>query len=133
MTHHLTSETWGAFWVCFVIAAAASSISITITQTEVFAPWRRFTEKLGHMIWYLFQCFYCVKHWVIFLGIAIYQPIIIQSGHRLVDLVVSAFFTVTLSTLISGIMFRAFVGAMEKKVKEAEMKARMPPKAVKKP
>jgi len=127
MTHHLTSETWSALWVCFVIAFAASSISITISQTEVFAPWRKFTEKLGHMIWYLFQCFYCVKHWVIFLGIAIYQPILVQSGYRFVDLVVAAFFTVTLSTLISGLMFKVFMGAMEKKSKEAEMKAKRSP------
>lgn len=122
MNHLFTSPSLGSLWVCVAIAIASSSISITITQTEIFAPFRRWSEKLGHMIGYLFQCFYCINHWVIGLGIFIYQPTIITSGHLLVDLVVSAFFTLTLSVLVSGLMFQAFLAAVAKRAREVEMK-----------
>ncbi|PHQ37233.1 DUF1360 domain-containing protein [Rhodopirellula bahusiensis] len=125
----MTTETIQAIWACVAIAIAASSISITITQTEVFAAWRRFTNKLGHMPGYLFQCFYCIKHWIVFLAIAIYQPVIVDSGSLLADLILSAFFTVTLSTLVSGVMFRSFMGAMNKKRLEAEIKLADQPKS----
>lgn len=106
---------------CVAIAFAASSISITITQTEVFAPWRTFTKRMGHMVGYLFQCFYCIKHWIVFLGIAVYRPVLVHSEYLFVDLVVSAFFTITISTLISGLMFKVFLLAMNKKTKELEI------------
>jgi len=122
MNQLFTSSHLGSLWVCVAIAIASSSISITITQTEIFAPFRRCSERLGHMIGYLFQCFYYINHWVIGLGIFIYQPTIITSGNLLVDLVVSAFFTLTLSVLVSGLMFSAFLTAIAKRTREAEIK-----------
>lgn len=112
---------WNALWICVVIAIAASSISITMSQTEVFAEWRALTKRVHPKLGYLFQCFYCIKHWVVFLGIAIYRPILIGSGFNVIDLTVSAFFTITLSTFVSGILFQVFLLAMAKKVREQEV------------
>jgi len=121
MNHYFTSESAGALWICIVLAIAASSIAITITQTELFAPLRVWTQKLGHMVSYLFQCFYCMSHWVVFLGILTYRPRVVQSGSLVADLVVSAFFTVTLSTFVSGLIFKVNLTAMAVKVRKKEM------------
>ncbi len=110
------------FWVCLVLAIAASSISITITQTELFVPLRTLADKCGHMIGYLFRCFYCLSHWVVILGVALYQPRVIVSAYPVVDWVVSAFFAITLSSYFSGLMFKVFITAMGKKLKEKEAK-----------
>ncbi|WP_396233632.1 hypothetical protein [Acinetobacter baumannii] len=122
MNAYLTNESLHAFGACLVLAFAASSIAITITHTEVFAPLRAWTQKLGHMVGYLFQCFYCMSHWVVFLGILIYRPRILSSGSVLADLIVSAFFTLTLSAFVSGIFFKVFLTAMAMKVREKEVK-----------
>lgn len=111
-----------ALWSCFVIAVAASSISYTITQTELFIPVRSWSQKLGHMIGYLFSCFYCMSHWVIFVGILIYKPVLISSGYLVVDLLVSAFFTITIAAFICGFIFKVFLTAMAMKIKEKEIK-----------
>lgn len=116
------NEALPALWTCLVIAVASSSISITIAETELFVPWRACTGKVHYKLGYLFSCFYCLSHWVVCLGIAIYRPVVVSSGYLMVDWIVSAFFTITLSTFISGLMFKVFMAAMAKKVKEKEFK-----------
>ncbi|MFL9711174.1 hypothetical protein ACW4YW_09145 [Methylobacillus pratensis] len=111
-----------ALWSCLVLAIAASSISYTITQTELFVPLRAWTQKLGHMTGYLFSCFYCMSHWVIFAGISIYRPVLINSDYLIIDLLVSAFFTIAISAFISGFIFKVFLTAMAMKIKEKEIK-----------
>lgn len=116
---------WGssaaALWTCVVIAVAAASISYTITMTELFAPVRAWAQKLGHMVGYLFTCFYCMSHWAVIAAILIYQPRLIQSGSLVCDLIVSAFFTITITSLVCGLMFRVFLTAMAMKLKQKEM------------
>lgn len=68
-----------AAWQCVVLAIATSTISITITQTELFRPLREVMLKVHPMIGYLFKCFYCMSHWVVFAGVAIYKPVLISS------------------------------------------------------
>lgn len=121
MIELLNTPQAASLWVCFTIAVAVSSISITITQTELFVPVQNIANKCGYMIGYLFKCFYCMKHWVAIAGVAIYQPRIIMSDYILVDWVVSLFFTITLSSLVSGLMFKVFVNAMNKKLKQKEV------------
>lgn len=122
MTDIMNESMTNALWVCLVIAFAASSISYTITQTELFVPVRNLSQKFGHMIGYLFSCFYCMSHWVIIAGVLVYQPILISSGHTFVDIVVSIFFIITISTFISGFIFKVFLTAISMKIKEKEMK-----------
>jgi hypothetical protein len=126
MHYPLTSANLDAFWICLTLAVATSSIVVTVTNTEVFAPWRAWTEKrLPHMLSYLFKCFYCLSHWVIFLGIFIYRPVLIQSDYLIADLIVSAFVTITLSTLVSGFIAKASLTFMNMKMREKEVKEAM--------
>ncbi len=121
MLELLNTPQAASLWICFAIAVSASSISITITQTELFVPLQNITNNCGHMIGYLFKCFYCMKHWVAILGVAIYQPRIIMSEYILADWTVYLFFTITLSSLVSGLLFKVFVNAMNKKLKQKEV------------
>lgn len=115
------SNSASALWACFVIAVAAASISYTITMTELFAPVRSWSQKLGHMIGYLFTCFYCMSHWVVIAAVLIYRPRLIQSDLLGVDLIVSIFFTITMAALVCGLLFRVFLTAMAMKLKQKEM------------
>ena len=126
MNAALTSGIWDSLWTCVVIALAASSISIT--QGELFAPLRNGMQKLGHMIGHLFQCFFCVSHWVVFLGIAIYRPQLTDSSFALIDWIVAGFFSLTLSTLISGLLFKVLLTGMAKKIRDKELKDMFAPK-----
>ncbi|WJD65107.1 DUF1360 domain-containing protein [Pseudomonas kurunegalensis] len=122
MSTFANDPTLGALWACFVIAVAASSIAYTITMTELFVPVRAWSQKLGHMIGYLFNCFYCMSHWIVFAGVLIYKPVLLNSGYLAVDLLVSMFFTITLSAFICGFIFKVFLVAMAMKIKEKEIK-----------
>jgi hypothetical protein len=124
----LSPDVLNSLWVCFVIALAASSISISITQGELFAPLRNWAQKAGHMTGHLFQCFFCISHWIVFVGIAIYRPAITESGFAPVDWIVAAFFSLTLSTLVSGLLFKVLLTGMAKKVRDKEIKEMFAPK-----
>lgn len=125
MTDLLPSGALLALWQCLVVAVAASSIAITVTQTELFRPWREWTAAKNHMIGYLFKCFYCFSHWVVFAGIAIYRPVLVASGALWVDWIVSAFFTLTLSAFVSGLFFKVFQAAMAKAMLEKDMRIKL--------
>ena len=110
-----------AVWICVVIAIASASISTTITLTELFRPVRHLANDLGYMAGYLFQCFYCMSHWIIIFAIAIYQPILIKSPYFIIDLIISVFFTLTISTFINGLIFKVFSCKMKMKMIENEI------------
>lgn len=122
MNEVLTSPAAAGLWTCIILATASASVAITVTQTELFAPLRAAANKAGHMIGHLFHCFYCISHWVVIAGIAIYRPTLISSGVPLIDWIVSTFFTITLAALVSGLIFRVFLSAMGKMMKERELK-----------
>ncbi|WP_312783482.1 DUF1360 domain-containing protein [Brevundimonas sp.] len=122
MTEILTSPAAHGLWICLVLAIASASVSITLTQTELFAPLRAAANKVGHMIGHLFHCFYCISHWVVIAGIAVYRPVIISSGVPVIDWTVSAFFTIALTALFCGMIFKVFLAAMSKKATEHELK-----------
>ena len=122
MTTVFSTDTLNSLWVCIVIALAASSISISITQGELFAPLRQRALQYGHMIGHLFQCFFCISHWVVFMGIVFYHPTLTHSGFILVDWVMAGFFSLTLSTLVSGLLFKVLLTGMAKKVRDKEVK-----------
>ncbi|OMP89816.1 DUF1360 domain-containing protein [Raoultella terrigena] len=113
---------------CLMIALAASSISITVTQTELFASFREWTAKKNALVGHLFQCFYCLSHWVVFGGMAVYRPALLNSGFALVDWVMTAFITITFATLISGLMFKVFQAAIGMHVMKHEAQKTLPAK-----
>ena len=105
---------------CLMIAMAASSISMTVTQTELFAAFREWTAKKNALMGHLFHCFYCLSHWVVFGGMAVYRPALLNSGFALIDWVMTAFITITLTTLINGLMFKVFQAAVSTHVMKFE-------------
>lgn len=101
-----------AFWQCLVIAIASASLSMTVTQTDIFAGWRSLTAKLHPMLGHLFSCFYCFSHWVVIAGVTLYRPVILDSGSAPLDWLLSVFFTLTLTAFVCGLMFKVFLAAM---------------------
>ncbi|WP_157786652.1 DUF1360 domain-containing protein [Pseudomonas tolaasii] len=81
------------------------------------------TIETGQSVGYLFQCFYCMKHWVVLGLTLLYQPALIKSGFLVADLAVSWFFTVTVRCFVSGIVFKVFLLAMGSKIEEKELMA----------
>ena len=61
---------------------------------------------------HLFHCFYCLSHWVVFGGMAVYRPALLNSGFALIDWVMTAFIVITITTLINGLMFKVFQAAI---------------------
>lgn len=122
MTEILTSPAAQGLWTCLVLAIASASVSITLTQTELFAPLRAAANKAGHMIGHLFHCFYCISHWVVIASVAVYRPVIISSGVSIIDWTVSIFFTIALSALFCGMIFKVFLTAMNKKATEMQLR-----------
>ena len=108
-----------ALWNCLIIALAASSISMSITQADLFEPMRNWIEKKNSVIDHLFKCFYCFSHWVVFAGMVMYHPQIINSNYIIADWLVSAFLTLTLTTFINGLMFKVFQSAISTHVLKA--------------
>lgn len=108
-------------WVCLVIALVSACIAISVTQQEMFRPLRQWAAGKNAMAGHLFSCFYCFSHWVVFAGIAIYRPVVVNSGYLLVDLVVTAFFTVGLATVCSGVILQMVRIAIAKASEEQEL------------
>ncbi len=111
-----------ALWQCLAIAIASASIAMTVTQTEIFAPWRAFAGKLHAMLGHLFSCFYCFSHWVVIGGVTLYRPVILDSGNSLANWLVSVFFTITLTAFVCGLMFKVFLAAMATHEKQQSIK-----------
>lgn len=125
MTELFTSPAAQGLWTCVVLAIASAAVAITITQTEMFAPLRAAANKAGHQIGHLFHCFYCISHWIVIAGIIAYRPVLISSGAPIIDWIVSTFFTIAISALFSGMIFRVFLSAMAKKTTEMQLKKMM--------
>lgn len=108
-------------WICLVIALVSACIAISVTQQEMFRPLRQWAARKHAMAGHLFSCFYCFSHWVVFAGIVIYRPVVVTSGNTLVDLVVTAFFTVGLSALCSGVILQVIRIAIAKASEELDL------------
>jgi hypothetical protein len=97
-----------ALWTCLVLAMVVSGTSFTITSMEIFEPLRRFIVARSSWLGQLISCFYCTSHWITFLLVAIYRPVLVATGFTPVDLAVSAFFVIQLATFITGMLFKSF-------------------------
>jgi len=109
-------------WLCLVIAMVSACMAVSVTQQEMFRPLRQWAATKHPMAGHLFSCFYCFSHWVVFAGIAIYRPAVVISGNTLVDLVVTAFFTVVLAVVCSGIILQVVRIAIAKASEEIDLK-----------
>lgn len=96
-----------AVYTVIVLSLAVSSISVTVTRSKVFAPFRAWIgarhEKLGG----LFSCFYCLSHWLAAAFVLVYQPRLLSLWLPL-DLVVAVFAIVTIASIFSGLTILSF-------------------------
>lgn len=80
-----------------IISLAISSISFTISKTEIFKPIRLFICKYSNFFGKLVSCPYCLSHWVAFtIMLYIYRSFCL-------DLIIMTFASITLSMI--GISF----------------------------
>lgn len=105
----ILEPTLETIWLSLVLAIAASIISITVTQTEVFRPLREWVDKRNKFFAYLFSCFYCFKHWTVFILVFIYQTQLISSNNIFINFVVTSFFIIGISTIFSGLVFKVMI------------------------
>lgn len=109
------------FWHCVVLAMVVSSISYTISSMEIFEPLRNFCNKMNSWLGSLASCFYCLSHWVTFFFVIIYRPQIIPGSHFLINLLVSSFFIIQLSTYFTGFIYKSMKSAIDSKFRKIEI------------
>jgi hypothetical protein len=97
-------------YTVIVLAFAVSSISMTLSKARIFKPIRRWINARNKWLGELVDCPYCTIHWVAFAAIAIYRPVVVVSGLRILDLFVSAFVVIAVASVVSGWIFQAFAG-----------------------
>lgn len=116
----MTSALASDLSVCLMIALASASISMTLTQTELFAALRAWAARKNALLGHLFKCFYCMSHWVVIAGMLVYRPALLHSGIGAVDWVMTAFIVLTVTTFINGLLFKAFQAAVRTHVMKHE-------------
>lgn len=105
---------------CLMIALASASLSMTITQTELFAALRAWTARKNDLLGHLFSCFYCMSHWMVAAGMLLYRPALLHSGIGLIDWLMTAFVVLTVTTFINGLLFKVFQAAIHTHVMKHE-------------
>ncbi|MEY8709890.1 DUF1360 domain-containing protein [Mangrovibacter phragmitis] len=108
------------FSVCLMIALSSASLSMTITQTELFASLRALAARKNGLLGHLFSCFYCMSHWMVAAGMLIYHPILLHSSVGLFDWIMTAFIVLTITTFINGLLFKVFQAAIRTHVMKHE-------------
>ncbi len=91
------------------LSAAIAAISLTVTRAVVFRWWREWVDSKNKFIGELFTCPYCFSHWLSIAAVIIYQPRLVTSNILILDLIVSIFVMVTVSSLFCGLVVRAFM------------------------
>ena len=61
------------------LSLVTASISFTVTETKLFLPLRDWVKGKNAFMGDLVSCGYCFGHWVAFVLVAIYRPILIES------------------------------------------------------
>lgn len=91
-----------------LLALAVSSVSVTMTKSSIFKSTREWIDEKSSFFGDLVHCPYCTSHWLSFAAVAVYQPRLLDSPYWVFDYAVSAFVIVTLASMSSGLVIRAF-------------------------
>jgi ABC-type phosphate/phosphonate transport system permease subunit len=85
-----------------LLAMAVASISMTVTKSSLFNGFREKTNKIGKFFRELFNCPYCLSHWLAILGVLTF----FGKTRTLPDLVLMTFSTVTFACFaMAGISY----------------------------
>jgi hypothetical protein len=59
---------------CVIIGTASAAVAMSFTQGTMFEPLRKWISAQNKLIGELANCFFCMSHWIVFAGIAVYRP-----------------------------------------------------------
>lgn len=125
---------------CIVIALAAATAAVTVARSRLFEWLREWTRDAGWM-WVevarsrrpshsgeyrvrrtrwelldaLVHCPYCISHWIVLLGAAIYQPQLVHSGASLLDVLVTALAVIAAAAAAAAVLCRVYDFAGEQR------------------
>lgn len=88
-------------WLLFKMALATAALSITVTKSSLFLPFRRLLgDPQGNWFAKLFNCPYCMSHWIAigFLGMFIFM------FPALTMLVVDVFVVIAIAAVGCGVI-----------------------------
>ena len=95
---------------CALMGAAAAAIAVSFTQGSVFEGLRKWIAERNRLLGELAHCFFCMSHWIVFAAVAVYRPRPLQLSMA-ADLIVAAFLSIAIATVVAGMMFAAFLAA----------------------
>jgi len=90
-----------------ILSMCVSTVSLTITKSKFFSFLRYWVNKRNERLGALLSCSYCMSHWVatfFVILLYIYSPIIMVTNILLIDAIITIFATISLATIITGIM-----------------------------
>lgn len=99
---------WQLLTQVAVFSVAVGVVSLTLTQAAIFEWLRDWVEDRSEFLGELFNCPYCMAHWIALAVMLIYQPMLIGTGPAWANWTVSWFTLVGLGSLVSGLIMRVF-------------------------
>lgn len=112
---------------CLIIALAAAACGVTITRSRLFEVPRNYARDYRarsypafdnngwRLLDALLHCPYCVVHWLVLVGCAIYRPRLVSSGLAPLDVLVTAAAVIAVAAVAAAVLCHAyrFAGAGE--------------------
>jgi hypothetical protein len=62
-----------------LLSFVTASISFTVSETKLFKGFRDWIEGKNDFLFYLFNCGYCLGHWIAFGLVALFKPKLFNS------------------------------------------------------
>lgn len=90
------------------LALAVASVTITLTRSTLFEPLRAWVDNRSELLGELIYCPYCTSHYISFVAVLLFQPVVATSGVHVFDLIASAFAMITFSALFCGLILKSF-------------------------
>lgn len=91
------------------LALCNGAIAMTLTKSGFFKiPRNWIVDNAADFIGELVQCPYCVSHWLAMFAVWMWRPQFTNCGHPFLDLVVSTFALVALSSFVAGAIFKIY-------------------------
>lgn len=109
-----------ALAIASILALAVAALSLTITKAAIFEGLRQWVKGRSSLFGKLVSCPYCTSHWLSFILVGIYHPVIVESPVWLVNLAISAFVIVGLAAPISWIIYSSFTRLYEHENEDVE-------------
>lgn len=89
------------------LSLTAASLTLTISKGKIFRNPRNRLTMLNSWLGELINCPYCTSHWISLLLVAIFRPRPLVSEIMIIDLAVSMFILVSLSSMLIGLIYKS--------------------------